>query len=295
MNYGLGRIMELPLSVRLIREIHARLLENVRGHRHQPGELRHSQNWIGPQGSTLMTATFVPPPHHEIGEALSRWETFLHADDHIPDLIKIGLLHAQFETIHPFLDGNGRVGRLLITFFLCQRGLLQKPVLYLSHWFKQHRIEYYDRLHAIRDNGDWEGWLKFFLRGVGRVAEQAAETARQIVHLREQHRALVTDHFGSGAGRASKLLENLYKKPTINVNDARELLGISYANANNMIEKFCQHNILFEITGQARNRVFLLSIHRLIFKPLIFVGSMQKQRLATSSAPGKPETSTMAL
>ncbi|MFV0280523.1 MAG: Fic family protein [Rhodoblastus sp.] len=256
MNHGLDRLVDLPLSVRLIREIHERLLKDVRGHRHQPGELRQSQNWIGPQGSTLMTATFIPPPHHEIDQALSNWERFLHAEDHIPDLIKIGLAHAQFETVHPFLDGNGRVGRLLITFFLCQKGLLQKPVLYLSHWFKQHRAEYYDRLQQVRDTGDWEGWLKFFLSGVGKVAEQATETARQIVSLREAHRSLITDNFGSGAGRATKLLESLYRRPSINVNDARDLLGVSYANANNMIEKFCEHEILFEVTGQARNRMF---------------------------------------
>jgi len=259
MNYGLMRLSELPLSVRLVREIHERLLTGVRGHRAQPGELRRSQNWIGPQGSTLTTAIFVPPPHHELDRALGDWENFLHEDDHIPDLIKIGLAHAQFETIHPFLDGNGRVGRLLITFFLCQKGLLQKPVLYLSHWFKMYRNEYYECLQKVRDSGDWEGWLKFFLRGVGSVAGQATETARQIVGLREEHRALITDQFGSSAGRATKLLESLYKKPTVSVNDAKDLLDISYPNANNMIDKFCDHGVLFEITGNARNRVFLYS------------------------------------
>jgi len=259
MNHGLSRLPELPMSVRLIREIHERLLEGVRGHTLQPGELRRSQNWIGPQGSNLMTATFIPPPHNEVPQALSDWERFIHDDDHVPALLKIGLAHAQFETIHPFLDGNGRVGRLLITFFLCNKGLLQKPVLYLSHYFKQNRTEYYQRLQNVRDLGDWENWLKFFLRGVGSVAAQATETARQIVSLRETHRALITEQFGSGAGRASKLLESLYKRPSVTVNDARDLLGISYANANNMIEKFREHEMLFEITGNARNRVFFYS------------------------------------
>jgi Fic family protein len=259
MNFGLTRLSELPLSVRLIREIHERLLHGVRGHMQQPGELRRSQNWIGPQGCTLQDATFVPPPHHEVAGALADLENFLHSDDHIPDLIKIGLAHAQFETIHPFLDGNGRVGRLLITFFLCHKGLLQKPVLYLSHWFKQHRGEYYERLQKVRDKGDWEGWLKFFLRGVGSVAAQATETSRQIVGLREEHRALITNEFDSGAGKALKLLERLYEKPTINVNGARGLLGISYANANNMVEKFVRLGLLVEVTGNARNRVFLYS------------------------------------
>ena len=206
-----------------------------------------------------MTATFIPPPHNEVPQALSDWERFIHDDDHVPALLKIGLAHAQFETIHPFLDGNGRVGRLLITFFLCNKGLLQKPVLYLSHYFKQNRTEYYQRLQNVRDLGDWENWLKFFLRGVGSVAAQATETARQIVSLRETHRALITEQFGSGAGRASKLLESLYKRPSVTVNDARDLLGISYANANNMIEKFREHEMLFEITGNARNRVFFYS------------------------------------
>lgn len=259
MNYGLAKLSELPLSVRLIREIHERLLEGVRGHKLQPGELRRSQNWIGPHGSNLMTATFVPPPHQQAVLALSDLEKFLHCDDHIPDLVKIGLAHAQFETIHPFLDGNGRVGRLLITFFLMHRGLLQKPVLYLSHWFKQHRSEYYERLQRIRDLGDWEGWLKFFLRGVGNVAEQATDTAREIVSLRETHRLLIIDHFGSGAANASKLLESLYRKPSTSVNEARELLQVSYAHANNMIERFCRHEMLYEVTGQARNRVFFYS------------------------------------
>jgi Fic family protein len=259
MNYGLRRLSDLPLSVRLIREIHERLLEGVRGHTLQPGELRRSQNWIGPQGSNLMTATFIPPPHPEVPQALSDWERFLHEDDHIPALLKIGMAHAQFETIHPFLDGNGRVGRLLITFFLCNNGLLQKPVLYLSHYFKQNRSEYYQKLQNVRDLGDWENWLKFFLRGVGSVAAQATDTARQIVGLRESHRTLITEHFGSGAGRASKLLENLYRRPSITVNEVRDLLEISYPNANNMIDKFCEHEMLFEITGNARNRVFFYS------------------------------------
>jgi len=227
--------------------------------------LRRSQNWIGPQGSTILTATFVPPPHHLIGEALGNWETFLHDNDHLPDLIKIGVAHAQFETIHPFLDGNGRVGRLLITFFLCQKELLQKPVLYLSHWFKKNRSDYYERLQQIRDTGDWEEWLKFFLRGVGVVAAQATETARQIVGLRERHRTIITENFGSGAGKATRILESLYKKPSITVNEARDILEISYANANNIVEKFCSFGILSEVTGQSRNRVFFYTPYIEIF------------------------------
>ena len=166
LNYGLRRLQELPLSVRFIREIHAELLRGVRGSHLTPGELRRSQNWIGPAGCTLAEATFVPPPPAEVITAMGALETFLYAQDDLPLLVKIGLVHAQFETIHPFLDGNGRVGRLLITFLLCERGVLAKPVLYLSHYFKQHRQEYYERLQAVRDDGDFEGWLVFFLRGV---------------------------------------------------------------------------------------------------------------------------------
>jgi Fic family protein len=193
MNHGLARLGELPVSVRLIREIHARLLRGVRGSRLTPGDLRISQNWIGPSGSTLRGASFVPPPPHVVPEALADLERFLHASDDLPPVVKIGLAHAQFETIHPFLDGNGRVGRLLITFLLTERAILHKPVLYLSHYFKRHRATYYDLLQAVRDEGDWEGWLAFFLRGVAEVsAEAATQTARRILLLREEHRTAIT-------------------------------------------------------------------------------------------------------
>jgi Fic family protein len=185
MNYGIKRLTELPFSIRLIKEIHARLLEGVRGAEREPGEVRRSQNWIGPSGCTLTEATFVPPPPFELAQALSDLEKFVHAEDAMPALVKIGLIHAQFETIHPFLDGNGRIGRLLISFLLFQSKILLKPVLYLSHYFKQHRQRYYDLLQNIRANGDWEIWLKFFLTAVSEVSLEATETARQIVTLRE--------------------------------------------------------------------------------------------------------------
>lgn len=258
MNYGLARLESLPLSTRLIKEIHERLLEGVRGRSQQPGDLRRSQNWIGPQGCTLSNATFIPPPHLEAEIALGDLEKFIHADDQsLPPLIRIGLAHSQFETIHPFLDGNGRIGRLLITFFLCEKGILQKPVLYLSHFFKENRQEYYEHLQRVRDKGEWENWLKFFLRGVGAVAAQATQTARNIVALRETHRALVLDKFGSSGANAIRLLEQLYRRPTITVNGAKDLLGISYPNANNLIDKLRQNEIIYETTGQARNRLFL--------------------------------------
>lgn len=257
MNYGLSRLRDIPLSRRLIQEIHERLLKGVRGNKMMPGELRRSQNWIGPAGSTLADATFIPPPYQVAEDALGELEKFLHADDSMPALVKIGLAHAQFETIHPFLDGNGRMGRLLITFFLCTNGLLQKPVLYLSHYLKQHRDEYYDRLQKIRDNGDWEGWLKFFLRGVRDVADQATDTAKRIVALRETHWQLIAKQFGNHSGKAMRLLESLYEHPVTTVNAAKELLGISFPNANVVIGKFVEHQMLVEATGNARNRVFL--------------------------------------
>ena len=191
MNYGLKRLDALPLSLRLIREIHGELLKGVRGANRTPGEFRRSQNWIGPANCTLATATFVPPPVHEMQDALDNLEKFLHETTVYPTLIVCGLAHAQFETIHPFLDGNGRVGRLLITFLLCQRGILKFPLLYLSHYLKFHRAEYYDRLMAIRNDGHWEAWLKFFLKGVGEVSRSATETARRILELRQKHQAVI--------------------------------------------------------------------------------------------------------
>jgi Fic family protein len=256
MNHGLARLAELPVSVRLIREIHGELLKGVRGSKLTPGELRRSQNWIGQGGCTLAEATFVPPPPIEVPASLGALETFLHDRDDIPLLIKIGLAHAQFETIHPFLDGNGRVGRLLITFLLCERAALHKPVLYLSHFLKRHRQAYYDHLQAVRDSGDWEGWLTFFLRGVAEVSVQAAETARKILELREAHRRDITEHLGRAAGNGHRVLERLYERPIMSVSDVRELLGTTFAGANQIVQRLEDLKILVEITGQARNRRF---------------------------------------
>lgn len=174
MNHGLGRLATLPLSLRLLREMHASLLEDVRGEDRHPGEFRSTQNWIGPEGCNLADAEFVPPPPHEMKAALGRLEGFLHTREDLPALVHCAYAHAQFETIHPFLDGNGRVGRLLITLLLCESGILQRPLLYLSVYLKAHRAQYYDRLQAIRNDGDWAGWLRFFLTGVAEVSRSAA-------------------------------------------------------------------------------------------------------------------------
>ncbi len=256
MNFGLTRLQELPVSIRLLKEIHAHLLRDTRGAEKQPGELRRSQNWIGPSGATLTDATFVPPPAHEVPSALGDFETFLYSTNPIPALIRIGLAHAQFETIHPFSDGNGRMGRLLITFLLCERGTLSKPVLYLSHYFKRHRTMYYELLQNVRDEGDWEGWLKFFLKGMAEVSREATDTARSIVDLRETHRELIVSEFGRAAGNALMVLEGLYSRPYISVNQIADVTGVTYPAASSLMNKFVEHGLLVEMTGQARNRRF---------------------------------------
>lgn len=265
MNYGLDRLRELPLSIRLIKEIHERLLQGVRGARLTPGELRRSQNWIGPGGCSLNEATFVPPPPHEVPGALGALETFLHAESELPQLIRIGLAHAQFETIHPFLDGNGRMGRLLITFLLCQQEILIKPVLYLSHFFKQHRTAYYEHLQAVRDHGQWEQWLAFFLRGVASVSREATETARRILALREEHRAAVTSHLGRAAGNGHRVLESLYERPIVSVAEIQTLTGTTFTAANNLVSRLVALGILQEVTGYKRNRVFRYQPYIAIF------------------------------
>jgi Fic family protein len=256
MRHGLDRLETLPVSVRLIREIHAELMEGVRGAQLTPGELRTSQNWIGPPGSSLADATFVPPPAHEVPAALAELERFLHRQDDMPLLVRIGLAHVQFEMIHPFLDGNGRVGRLLITLLLCERGELQQPVLYLSAYFNQHRQAYYERLEQVQRAGDWEGWLVFFLRGVAEVAEHAALTARRIQQMRDEHRRIAVEMFGQGAANALHVLEALYRGPIVSVANVRQLTGLTKAPANQLVARMVDLGLLVEITGQKRNRQF---------------------------------------
>lgn len=256
MNYGLARLTELPISVRLVREIHQQLMQGVRGGHLTPGELRTSQNWIGPAGCTLSEATFVPPPPQEVPQALSDLEKFLNSNSDLPVLVQVGLAHAQFETIHPFLDGNGRVGRLLITFLLTERKRLARPVLYLSHYFKRYRSEYYERLQDVRDTGDWEAWLAFFLRGVAEVAEEAAQTAGAILRMREAYRALITDNLGRAAGNGHRVMDQLFEHPIVTVATVRDWLGVTPAAANTLVSRLVDVGVLREITGYARNRKF---------------------------------------
>lgn len=265
LNYGLQRLDTLPLSLRLIREIHAKLLAGVRGAERNPGEFRTSQNWIGHHGCSIETAKFVPPPTADMHTTLNDIEFFLHSNDPIPILLKVGLVHAQFETAHPFLDGNGRMGRLLITFILCQQGILRKPLLYLSHFFKLNKLEYYDYLQKVRDEGDWESWLKFFLRGVYDVAQEATITARNIVQLREHHRNVIAKNFHRSAGPAYKLLEYLYKRPIITIKGAAEVTNQTFANANKLVMKFQEYGILREMTQQQRFRRFMYTEYFAMF------------------------------
>ena len=248
MNHGLGRLGSLPLSLRLLREIHGRLLSGVRGGERNPGEFRRTQNWIGAADCTLHTAAFVPPPPPEMLTALYQLETFLHDREAFPPLIHVALAHAQFETIHPFLDGNGRVGRLLITLLLCERGVLRRPLLYLSTYLKAHRAQYYDRLTAIRNDGDWEGWLHFFLQGVAEVSQDATETAQAILAMRETTRTM------SLTPTTLRLLDHLFEQPVINVRKAESLLDCTFATANKAIGELEQMGLLREVTKQKRNR-----------------------------------------
>jgi Fic family protein len=269
MNYGLDRLKTLPLSLRLVREIHGKLLTSARGANRTPGEFRKSQNWIGSSGCTLATATFVPPPVPEMQTALDNLEKFLH-DDSMPLLIQCGLAHAQFETIHPFLDGNGRVGRLLVTFLLCQKRALERPLLYLSHYLKQHRTAYYDRLTSIRNDGDWEGWLKFFIRGIHEVSREAADTARSILRIRAEHRQLLSKKLAKVKLAATPydfvFLEYLFEQPITTVRLAEERLKCAFVTANKVVERFVNLGLLEEMTGFQRNRRFRYAPYLALFE-----------------------------
>lgn len=256
MNWGLKELEHLPLSLRLIRNIHRELLKNTRGSYRNPGEFRISQNWIGPAGCTLSTATFVPPSVPDMEKALGELELYLYEDDGLPALVKIALIHAQFETIHPFLDGNGRMGRLLITFWLCQQEILTKPLLYLSYYFKQHRTEYYDRLMDVRKKGDWENWIKFFLRGVAEVADESTSSARDILHLKEACSTLLYAKDASNSNY-QRLLDVLFERPFIRRNDVINLLSVSNPTAGSILDVFCELGILYDSTPQkSRNKLY---------------------------------------
>ena len=256
LNYGIERLKELPMSLRLIKEIHRTLLEETRGAHRSPGEFRKSQNWIGPPGASLNEAIFVPPPPEVVLPTMGDLEKFLHnKNNNIPPLIKIALIHSQFETIHPFLDGNGRIGRLLITFYLFWEGILTKPLLYLSFYLKKNRAEYYDLLMKVRLEGAWEDWIKFFLNGVSETSEEAAKTAREVIQLKE---ALITKLHDNSISSVYgvKLIDLLFKTPLVSVKDISGKLAISKESANELVKKFEKMGILKEITGKQRYKKY---------------------------------------
>ncbi len=258
-DYGIKRLNELPLSLRLIREIHSVLLQNVRGADKSPGEFRRTQNWIGPAGCNLSTATFVPPEPTEMITAMSDLETFFYNETPMPPLIKIALIHAQFETIHPFLDGNGRMGRLLITFWLCHQKILSKPLLYLSYYFKENRSDYYQSLMDVRFKGDWESWIKFFLRGVVEVSDEAIDSAKRIIGLQQKYTEKL-NLMDKNNGNYIILLNTLFEHPIITKNDVSELLGVSAGTSGSIVNLFCEIGILRDMTpDKKRYKQFVFS------------------------------------
>lgn len=254
MDYGVKRIKSLPISSRLLGEIHKILVKSTRGGQKSPGDFRKSQNWIG--GSKPANARFVPPPHQEVLNCMSDLEKFLNDPNNtMPIIIKSGLAHVQFETIHPFLDGNGRIGRILITLILLSEKILEKPLLYLSLFFKEHRDEYYDYLSKVRTDGDWEGWIKFYLSGVYEVSREAAKAVKSILNLQAKHSTLLVN-LGKASDSALKLLDLLYKNPIQTVGSVSNSLKLSAPSSRKAINNLVSLGILKEITGKKRDREY---------------------------------------
>lgn len=256
LNYGMERLGRFPMSLRLLKEIHSVLMKGVRGGEKMPGEFRKSQNWIGPAGCTLKEATFIPPPPHETEKAMGDLEKYMHGKERLPLLVDCALVHYQFETIHPFLDGNGRLGRLLITYYLYWKGALHKPLLYLSHYFKKRRQEYYDRLNMVRENGDYEQWLAFLLKGIKETADSAIDTSRRILELQSAHRNLLWKK-NISSPLAVGILEKLFITPYVSVNDIAKGFKISYQAASTLVSQLEKAGILKEITGRKRDKRYI--------------------------------------
>jgi Fic family protein len=256
-NFGIDQIKQnQEISIPLIKKIHNHLLKDTRGGEQTPGELRSIQNWIGPPNCDISEATFIPPEVNDMIIALRELEVYINKENDFPPLIKAGLVHSQFETIHPFIDGNGRIGRLIITLILLKKGYISRPLLYLSYYFKQNRTEYYNRLQAVRINGEWEQWLIFFLTGIYKASTNAIEASRKIIELRKNREILIGEKFGNRSGAALRLFNELFNKPVVTINSIVEITNISYQNANVLATKFEDLNILNEVTGQKRNRIY---------------------------------------
>lgn len=252
LEYGIKRLKALPLSLRLVRELHEKLMRGVRGNYATPGEFRRSQNWIGPPGCTLANAAYVPPPPGELMACLGDWEKFLH-DRSLPPLAQVALAHSQFEAIHPFLDGNGRVGRLLITLFLVERAILPTPLLYLSAFFEATRRDYYDHLRGITERGEWEEWLQYFLNGVARQSEDALSRAERINRQLEKWRLTVA---GSGSKVPLALVDQLAANPFLTINGAAKRLGVAFTTAQRAVTKLEALLIVKEVSHAKRDRVY---------------------------------------
>lgn len=264
MNKAVAKLQTLPFSARLIRETHKTLMQGVRGKHKQPGEFRHSQNWVG--GASINDATFVPPVHSTVEELISDIEKFVHNDhQYFPELLKVALVHYQFETIHPFLDGNGRVGRLLITLYLVSRGILKQPVLYLSDFFERNRQLYYDNLMRVREKNDLLQWFKFFLVGVIETAKSSTATFDNILKLQKQVE-MQLQSLGSRTANAQKVLNYLYQRPIVNAAKVGEVAGVSPASAYKLIADLEQFGILKEITGSKRGKMYMFDAYLKLFK-----------------------------
>jgi len=254
-NDAIANLDRLPISSRLIRSTHKILLNSVRGEHKLPGEYRTSQNWIG--GNSISDARFIPPHHQLVGELMGDLEKFLNnPNTHVPDLVKIAIAHYQFETIHPFLDGNGRIGRLLITLYMVQEKILAQPLLYLSTYFEKRKDLYYDNLNLVRVNNDMTHWIKYFLVGVEQTASLASQTLSNILRFKEDIENHVRANYGRRSTNAILLIHQLMKNPVVTVDDAARLCDISYKSANEIIKLLCADGYLVESTGQSRNRLF---------------------------------------
>ncbi len=264
-NYSIERLQTLPLSTRLLRETHKILMQGVRGEQKLPGEFRKSQNWLG---SSLKNAVFVPPHHEHLPNLMGDLENFIHNGEiHVPHLIRVGILHYQFETIHPFLDGNGRLGRLLIALYLASFSLLQKPALYLSEYFERNRLDYYDHLTAARTRNDLSAWLRFFLIGVHETAERSIGVFKTILSLKERiEREIMPQFHTRRQQNAQKLMESLYQTPVVNIKTVRAILNVQTNTASSLINDFVIHGILEEKTGFKRNRIFIFGDYLEVFK-----------------------------
>ncbi|MBI3897621.1 MAG: Fic family protein [Gammaproteobacteria bacterium] len=252
LEFGVKRLRKLPLSLRLVRELHDKLMKGVRGNSATPGEFRRSQNWIGPAGSTPVTATYVPPPPAHMQKTLAQWELSLHDRNKYPDLIQCALMHEQFEAIHPFLDGNGRIGRLLITLFLIERGRLTQPLLYLSAYIEAHHQDYYDLLQRVRTHCDWSGWLRFFLQGVTETATDALTRAANLMDLRDKYRRRLT-----GKPNALVLLDTLFANPYTTAAMAQKILRVSNPTARQVIVALEKVGMLKEVSGRKWGQLYM--------------------------------------